>query len=142
VRLPFKTEPICFSACSFSSAVFETIQSDAANSARTFEIEIVDDVDEKECCARYRYSDESQATHCVRPLSISRTNWRPQHSVTSTKLIAKYGSAARKRVKSAMHRKKSGTLKRGSGRNVKSRKQAIAFALDPDRSARTAKSRC
>ena len=31
--------------------------------------------------------------------------------------MAKYGKAASKRVESAMHRKKKGTLKSGSGRN-------------------------
>ena len=35
MRLPFKTEPICLSACSFSSAVFETIQSDGAKILRS-----------------------------------------------------------------------------------------------------------
>src|SRR4051812_46609138 len=34
----------------------------------------------------------------------------------------KYGKSASKRVKSAMHRRKKGTLKSGSGRKVKSRK--------------------
>ena len=48
-------------------------------------------------------------------------------------LMAKYGSAAGKRVKSAMHRKKKGTLKSGSGRKVKSRKQAIAIGLSEAR---------
>lgn len=47
--------------------------------------------------------------------------------------MAKYGKAARKRVKSAMHRKKKGTLKSGSGRKVKSRKQAIAIGLSEAR---------
>ena len=36
---------------------------------------------------------------------------------------------AKKSVKSAMHRKKKGTLKSGSGRKVRSRKQAIAIGL-------------
>jgi hypothetical protein len=48
-------------------------------------------------------------------------------------LMAKYGKAAGKRVKSAMHRKKKGTLKSGSGRKVKSRKQAIAIGLSEAR---------
>lgn len=48
-------------------------------------------------------------------------------------LVAKYGKAAGKRVKSAMHRKKKGTLKSGSGRKVKSRKQAIAIGLSEAR---------
>jgi len=47
--------------------------------------------------------------------------------------MAKYGKAAGKRVKSAMHRKKKGTLKSGSGRRVTSRKQAIAIALSEAR---------
>jgi hypothetical protein len=47
--------------------------------------------------------------------------------------MAKYGKAAGKRVKSAMHRKKKGTLKSGSGRRVTSRKQAIAIGLSEAR---------
>ncbi|PYX59339.1 MAG: hypothetical protein DMG73_08805 [Acidobacteria bacterium] len=48
----------------------------------------------------------------------------------------KYGQAASKSVKSAMHRKKSGTLrsgKGGKGGKVKSRKQAIAIGLSEAR---------
>ena len=48
----------------------------------------------------------------------------------------KYGEAAAKSVKSAMHRKKSGTLKSGrggKGGTVKSRKQAIAIGLSEAR---------
>ena len=47
--------------------------------------------------------------------------------------MAKYGKSAQKRVKSAMHRRKKGTLKSGSGRKVKSRKQAIAIGLSEAR---------
>jgi len=47
--------------------------------------------------------------------------------------MAKYGKAAGKSVKSAMHRKKKGTLKSGSGRKVTSRKQAIAIGLSEAR---------
>ena len=48
----------------------------------------------------------------------------------------KYGKAAGKSVKSAMHRKKRGTLKSGrggKGGKVKSRKQAIAIGLSEAR---------
>ena len=48
----------------------------------------------------------------------------------------KYGKAAGKSVKSAMRRKKSGTLKRGKGGKggkVKSRAQAIAIGLSEAR---------
>ncbi|HEY6827697.1 MAG TPA: DUF6496 domain-containing protein [Gemmatimonadaceae bacterium] len=48
----------------------------------------------------------------------------------------KYGKAAGKSVKSAMHRRKRGTLKRGrggKGGKVKSRKQAIAIGLSEAR---------
>lgn len=47
--------------------------------------------------------------------------------------MAKYGRSAQKRVKSAMHRRKRGTLKSGSGRRVTSRKQAIAIGLSEAR---------
>jgi hypothetical protein len=47
--------------------------------------------------------------------------------------MAKYGKAAQKRVESAMHRRKKGTLKSGSGRTVKSREQAIAIGLSEAR---------
>lgn len=45
----------------------------------------------------------------------------------------KYGKAASKRVKSAMHRKKKGTLRSGSGKKVTTRKQAIAIGLSEAR---------
>jgi hypothetical protein len=47
--------------------------------------------------------------------------------------MAKYGKAASKNVASTMRRRKKGTLKSGSGRTVKSRKQAIAIALNEAR---------
>jgi hypothetical protein len=47
--------------------------------------------------------------------------------------MAKYGKGASKRVESAMRRRKKGTLKSGSGRKVKSRKQAIAIGLSEAR---------
>jgi hypothetical protein len=47
--------------------------------------------------------------------------------------MAKYGRGASKTVKSAMRRRKRGTLKSGSGRTVKSRKQAIAIGLSEAR---------
>jgi len=50
--------------------------------------------------------------------------------------MARYGKAAAKTVKSAMHRKKRGTLrsgKAGKGGTVKSRKQAIAIGLSEAR---------
>ena len=45
----------------------------------------------------------------------------------------RYGKAASKRVASTMRRRKKGTLKSGSGRKVKSRKQAIAIGLSEAR---------
>jgi len=47
--------------------------------------------------------------------------------------MAKYGESASKNVESAMRRRKKGTLKSGSGRKVKSRKQAIAIGLSEAR---------
>ena len=49
----------------------------------------------------------------------------------------KYGKAASKSVKRAMHKRKRGTLKSGAGRHpkVKSREQAIAIGLSEAREA-------
>jgi len=47
--------------------------------------------------------------------------------------MAKYGRGASKTVKSAMRRRKRGTLKSGSGHKVTSRKQAIAIGLNEAR---------
>lgn len=50
--------------------------------------------------------------------------------------MARYGKAAQKRVKSAIDRRKRGTLKSGRGGKggpVKSRKQAIAIGLSEAR---------
>jgi hypothetical protein len=47
--------------------------------------------------------------------------------------MAKYGKSASKNVRSAMRRRKKGTLKSGSGATVKSRKQAIAIGLSEAR---------
>ena len=48
--------------------------------------------------------------------------------------MAKYGKAAGREVKKAMHEKKKGTLRSGgSGKKVTSRKQAIAIGLSKAR---------
>ena len=43
--------------------------------------------------------------------------------------MGQYAKSASKDVKGAVHKKKRGTLKSGSGSKVKSRKQAIAIGL-------------
>jgi hypothetical protein len=49
-------------------------------------------------------------------------------------LMAKYGKKASEKVERAMHERKRGTLKSGgSGKKVKSRKQAIAIGLSEAR---------
>ena len=47
--------------------------------------------------------------------------------------MPRYGEGAKKTVKSAMKRRKKGTLKSGSGKKVTSRKQAIAIGLSEAR---------
>jgi Family of unknown function (DUF6496) len=47
--------------------------------------------------------------------------------------MAGYGTGAGKAVKSAMRRRKKGTLRSGSGKKVTSRKQAIAIGLSEAR---------
>ncbi|MGD9727643.1 MAG: DUF6496 domain-containing protein [Nitrospiraceae bacterium] len=48
-------------------------------------------------------------------------------------MMARYGKGAKKSVSRAMHKRKKGTLKSGSGKKVKSRKQAIAIGLSEAR---------
>lgn len=47
--------------------------------------------------------------------------------------MAKYSKAAGKSVKKAIHKKKRGKLKTGTGKKVTSRKQAIAIGLSEAR---------
>jgi hypothetical protein len=49
--------------------------------------------------------------------------------------VAKYGKKASQKVEKAMRERKRGTLKTGSGKKVKSRKQAIAIGLSQARRA-------
>lgn len=47
----------------------------------------------------------------------------------------KYSKAASKKVEKVMHERKKGTLRSGSGAQVKSKKQAIAIGLSEARKA-------
>lgn len=47
--------------------------------------------------------------------------------------MAKYGKKASEEVEKAVHKQKRGTLKSGSGKKVKSRKQAVAIGLSEAR---------
>jgi len=49
------------------------------------------------------------------------------------RIMARYSKGAGKAVKSAMRRRKTGTLRSGSGKRVTSRKQAIAIGLSEAR---------
>jgi hypothetical protein len=50
-------------------------------------------------------------------------------------MAKKYGPKAQRKVKKAMHERKKGTLRSGSGKKVTSRKQAIAIGLSEARRA-------
>ncbi len=58
------------------------------------------------------------------------TNWRVRGD---TGMARKTSKSASKDVKRAMHKRKKGTLKSGSGKKVKSKKQAIAIGLSEAR---------
>ncbi|HJU04300.1 MAG TPA: DUF6496 domain-containing protein [Nitrospiraceae bacterium] len=47
--------------------------------------------------------------------------------------MARYGKKAQDSVKKTMHKRKKGALKSGSGKKVKSKKQAIAIGLSKAR---------
>jgi len=49
--------------------------------------------------------------------------------------MARYGKKASEKVEKAMHERKRGTLKSGSGKKVTSKKQAIAIGLSEAREA-------
>ncbi|HVG05809.1 MAG TPA: DUF6496 domain-containing protein [Burkholderiaceae bacterium] len=49
--------------------------------------------------------------------------------------MAKYGAKASEKVEKAMHERKRGTLKSGSGKKVTSKKQAVAIGLSQARKA-------
>ena len=49
--------------------------------------------------------------------------------------MAKYGEKASEKVGKAMHERKEGTLKSGSGKPVTSKKQAVAIGLSQARKA-------
>lgn len=49
--------------------------------------------------------------------------------------MTKYGKKAQEKVEKAMHERKHGELKTGSGKKVTSRKQAIAIGLSEARKA-------
>ena len=49
--------------------------------------------------------------------------------------MAKYGEKASEKVGKAMHERKAGTLKSGSGKPVSSKKQAVAIGLSQARKA-------
>ena len=48
-------------------------------------------------------------------------------------MVRKYSKAASKKVEKVMRERKKGTLRSGSGKKVKSRKQAIAIGLSEAR---------
>ena len=50
-------------------------------------------------------------------------------------MARKYGKKAQSKVEKTMRERKSGTLRSGSGKKVKSRKQAIAIGLSEARKA-------
>jgi hypothetical protein len=59
---------------------------------------------------------------------------RPRQLWHRSETMARYGKKASRKVKRAMHERKRGTLRSGgSGRKVKSKKQAIAIGLSEAR---------
>jgi hypothetical protein len=53
--------------------------------------------------------------------------------MATNKSTRKYSKGAKNKVGKAMHERKTGTLRSGSGRKVTSRKQAIAIGLSEAR---------
>src|ERR1700691_2703290 len=71
--------------------------------------------------------------HAARGTKKPRRNWRFL-DCRGENIVARYSKSASDDVKGAMKRRKAGTLKRGgSGKTVKSKKQAIAIGLSEAR---------
>jgi Family of unknown function (DUF6496) len=86
---------------------------------------------------RKHFSVTCQGEEPTQPLiRVPPLNVQEKFMPSKKKSTRKYGKAASKTVKSAMRRKKKGTLrsgKGGKGGKVKSRKQAIAIGLSEAR---------
>jgi hypothetical protein len=68
-------------------------------------------------------------------MRLERTALRDTIKNHGGKTMAKYGKKAADKVEKAMHERKKGTLKSGSGKKVTSKKQAIAIGLSEARKA-------
>ncbi|HSP97321.1 MAG TPA: DUF6496 domain-containing protein [Candidatus Dormibacteraeota bacterium] len=71
------------------------------------------------------------------PTSKRSTSRKRATKTSSSKRSSsrRYGKKAGDKVEKAMHERKRGTLRSGSGKRVKSRKQAIAIGLSEARRA-------
>jgi hypothetical protein len=69
------------------------------------------------------------------PNFISLVMFRAPTAIKDKAMARKYSKGAQKKVEEVMHERKAGTLKSGSGKTVKSRKQAIAIGLSEARKA-------
>jgi hypothetical protein len=78
-------------------------------------------------------SQEKETTMPAARKSTSRK--RATKSASKSTSSRRYGTKAGEKVEKAMHERKSGTLRSGSGKKVKSRKQAIAIGLSEARKA-------
>jgi hypothetical protein len=65
----------------------------------------------------------------------STSTSRKSSTRTTSSKGRRYGAKASEKVEKAMHEKKRGTLRSGSGKKVTSRKQAIAIGLSEARRA-------
>jgi len=66
----------------------------------------------------------------ITPLPLSVFTFVVKYNVIA---MAKYSKAAQEKVGKKMHEFREGTLKSGSGKKVKSRKQAVAIGLSEAR---------
>ncbi|HMH64433.1 MAG TPA: DUF6496 domain-containing protein [Rhizomicrobium sp.] len=74
------------------------------------------------------------ASRCSAGTKINFACYFFRSTATQGKVMArKYSKAASKKVEKVMRERKEGTLKSGSGKKVKSRKQAIAIGLSEAR---------
>jgi len=79
---------------------------------------------------RTPFAERNLLRHCNDVVPFSHLGYAGELAMAS-----RYGKKASAKVSRAMHKRKEGTLKSGSGKRVRSRKQAIAIGLSEARKA-------
>jgi len=127
--------------CTYSSrlrnegrAFYNAVSSEGASYPR---LAVLSTVAALHClCQKNPYKDFGQTPlFIISSFSHTRImrHWSASTHRNRSDAMAKYGKKAQEKVEKAMHERKRGTLRSGSGKKVTSRKQALAIGLSEAR---------